>query len=102
MVPVGDVERVNRCEGIDKIWYNLGIDLPNRVTHSIERSEINKRLLARTDTPGQLVHLRVRTMGQKDRTSLCAQLDHMPGAIVFLVRPCALVLLDHVAVVLGE
>ena len=41
-------------------------------------------------------------MRQKDGPGLRPQLDDVPRAVVFLVLPRALVLLDDVAVVLGE
>ncbi len=43
-----------------------------------------------------------RDVGQKDRPCLRLDLDHVARAIVFLVAPRLLVLLDHVAVVLVD
>ena len=72
------------------------------MTHAIERREVDERLVGRSHAPRQLVDLRVRTMRQKDGPGLRPQLDHVTRAIVFLVLPRSLVLLDDVAVVLGE
>ena len=71
------------------------------MTHTVNRVEIDERL-----GPGSLRHdlidVGARTVGQKHRPGLRAEREHVARAIVFLVAPRPLVLLDDVAVVLVE
>ena len=56
----------------------------------------------RVTARGDAIDLGGRAVGEKHRTGLRAEREHVPRAIVFLVAPRPLVLLDDVAIVLVE
>src|SRR5215467_16097667 len=69
--------------------------------HSIGGLEVEERL-ARAEASHGVVDRRGRAVREEDRAGLSADRDHVPRAIVFLVPPRALVLLDDIAIVLVE
>src|SRR5215467_4152657 len=69
--------------------------------HSIGGLEIEERL-TRAEASHGVVDGRGRAVREEDRAGLGADCYHVPRAIVFLVPPRALVLLDDIAVVLLE
>src|SRR3989338_7804532 len=102
MMSVGDVQRVDGRECLDKRRPESRVDLPDRMPHPVERREVHERLTRRSYAPCQLVDLRIRTVRQKDGPGLRPQLDDVPRAVVFLVPPRTLVLLDDATVVLRQ
>ena len=72
---------------------------PDRVVHAVVGPEVVERRVG-GDRAAQAIDRVGRLVGQEDDAGLRAQLDDVPRAIVFLVGPRALVLLDDVLLVL--
>ena len=101
MVAVGDVQSRNPADRRDERVAAGAADAPDRVAHAVGRFEVEERrggcLLLR-----DAVDLGRCAVREEHRSGLRAERHHMTRAVVFLVAPRALVLLDHVAVVLVE
>ena len=72
---------------------------PDRVVHAVVGAEVVERRVGR-DRAAEPIDGLGRLVGQEHDAGLRAQLDDVPRAIVFLVAPRALVLLDDVLLVL--
>ena len=101
MVAVGDVERRHRGEGGDqRVALGRG-DPPEGVGDAVGGDEVEERRLARRRARPRR-RSPARPVGEEHDAGLRAQLDDVPGAIVLLVAPRLLVLLDQVALVLVD
>ena len=101
MVAVRNVQRRNAREGIHQLGGLPRPHLPHRVMHRVVRAEVVDRRVG-GDRAAQAVDFVRRLVGQEHDAGLRAQLDDVARAIVFLVAPRALVLLDHVLLVLVD
>src|SRR5215203_4153498 len=99
---IGNVKRVHIFERLDQRSGLRGTDAPDPMLDTIERSEVDKRLGRRPHALDNLVDPLIRAMREKHRPGLRPQLNDMASAIVFLVLPRSLVLLNDVAIVFSQ
>src|SRR5437867_2870783 len=74
---------------------------PNGVPHAVHGFEIEQRR-ATGRAADDVVDARLRAIGEKHRTGLRAERDHVARPVVLFVAARPLVLLDDVAIVLVE
>ena len=98
MMAVGDVERVDLRERVDDVLVLVGRNLPHLVAHAVRRDEIKQRVRPH-DAIDDVVDLPRVAIGEKHRSGLRADCEHVARAIVFLVGTRLLVLLDQIAIV---
>ena len=67
--------------------------------HAVGRREIDRAARRRSPRAAIAIDVGDGAIGEEHRTGLRAERQHVPRAVVFLVAPRALVLLDDVAVV---
>src|SRR5437762_9099754 len=94
MVAIGDVKRGNSRElSPNKLNFRSLRDHPGRVPNAVAGGEVNLRRLGRPSVH-QLIDFRPGAIDQEHRAGLRVERLDVPDAIVLLVRPCQLVLLD--------
>ncbi len=101
VVAVGDVEGGDAAEGRGEVGGVLAADPPERVRHPVLGGEVVERR-RRGDPPRDGVDRGGGAVGQEHDPGLRRELDHVPRAVVLLVAPGVLVLLDQALVVLVE
>jgi hypothetical protein len=95
MVAVGDVERRHPGKRVHEGAGVLLPGAPHRVPDGVGRREVVQRL-AGADARRDRVEIRCAAVGQEDDARLRLQLDDVPRAVVLLVAPRTLVLLDAI------
>ena len=101
VMSVGNIQRRNAGKRRHEPGNLTAARPPQRMAHTVDRLEVEKRR-ARGRLPRDRVDGARGSIGQEDGARLRAQRQQVPRAIVFLVGPRPLVLLDEIPVVLVE
>ena len=101
MMAVGDIQRRDLCKRVDERIAVVTAEAPQRVPNAVGCLDIEQRAALRS-LGHDRVDRRLSAVHHEHRAGLSAEREHMTRAVVFLVAPCPLVLLDDAAVVLVE
>jgi hypothetical protein len=98
VVAIRDIQARDLPKCIDELAAIGARYPPDRVPHLVGRHEIEERR-AGDGAPRNPVDRARRRVSQKDRTRLRAEIEHVAGAVVFLVLPRAFVLPDDIGLI---